>query len=154
MVRQKQEKEQLEFLTHYGFYVFCAVYLFFFAFMYKLANPYKEYLLQAGIFAQFIIITVMITAINLLLHALPHLFPAAKSQNVLSMLQIFAIICILITFITINGLPLDWFRLAGQGKIKNFSHFDKKHLAKARFLCYDTTIKISDYGLFLSYTFC
>jgi len=55
----------------------------------------------------------MITGVNLLLQALPRLFPATKNQNILSMMQIFAIICILITFITINGLPFDWFRLAG-----------------------------------------
>jgi len=113
MVRQKHEKEYIAYLTHYGFYVFCAFYLFFFSFLYKLANPYKEDLLQAGIFVQFIIITVMITGVNLLLQALPRLFPATKNQNILSMMQIFAIICILITFITINGLPFDWFRLAG-----------------------------------------
>ncbi len=112
MVRQNQEQAYLDNLKHYGFYVFCAVYLLFFAFLYKLAVPYKTEIIQAGIFAQLIFITVGIYALNWLLKILPRIFPLAKNQNILNMLQIFAVFCLLIAYITVNGLPFDLFRLA------------------------------------------
>ena len=80
--------------------------------LYKIAAPYKDELKQAGIFVQFIILTLAITLVNRGVRTLPKYFPLAKNQNILSMLQIFAIFCLLIAFITINGVPLDWFRLA------------------------------------------
>ena len=112
MVRQNQEQAYLDNLKHYGFYIFCAVYLLFFAFLYKLAVPYKTEIIQAGIFAQLIFITVGIYALNWLLKILPRIFPLAKNQNILNMLQIFAVFCLLIAYITVNGLPFDLFRLA------------------------------------------
>ena len=86
----------------YGYYAFIAVYLIFFAHLYKILSPLKENLQQAGIFAQIFIITLSILAINKLLEKAQKYF-SVKKTTLIKMLQIFGFACLIISFIALNG---------------------------------------------------
>lgn len=112
-IKQKQQdKEQHEHLMTYGFYFFIAIYLLFFTFFYKMILPLKDILLQTGIFVQLILSLLLALGTNKLLMILPQYFPMAKNQNIFSMLQIYAFICLLIAILTINSVSLSFFSLA------------------------------------------
>ncbi|MBR3677183.1 MAG: hypothetical protein IKN71_08635 [Alphaproteobacteria bacterium] len=110
--RKKQEQEQLKHLQNYGLKAFFVIYLLFFTFLYKIAGFFRQSLIDMGIFAQLILITLFIIGINRLLAALAGQMSDKKQHNFLSMLQIYAYICLLIAFLVVNGLPMQWLNLA------------------------------------------
>jgi len=110
--KTKLEKEQIKNIGHYFLYALLAIYLLFFTFLYKIAGIFKDILTESGIFVQLILVVLSIIGINRLLAIVAQKLPDRKNQNILSMLQIYGYICLLIAFIAVNGLPLDWFRLA------------------------------------------
>ncbi|MBR1825866.1 MAG: hypothetical protein IJ770_04695 [Alphaproteobacteria bacterium] len=110
--RKKIEKEQFDKIKYYALNGFLAFLLVFFTFLHKIAAAFKEQLQNSGVFIQFILIILGISGVNKLLHILaPHL-PNKKYENILSMLQIYAYICLLIAFLIVNGIPSDWFKLS------------------------------------------
>jgi len=110
--KSEQEKKQKKNLNNYFLYAALTLYLLFFTFLYKIGDIFKQLLLEAGIFAQLILITLGIIGINRFLAAVAQKVPERKYQNILSMLQIYGYICLIIAFIAVNGLPFEWFRLA------------------------------------------
>ena len=108
---QKMAKEKIDSLMHKGIYTMLGVYICFFTFLYKIAALAKDFLQAAGIFAQLIIVIFLICGTNKFLKLLPVYLPQDKSQNIISMLKIFAYICLLIAFVSLNGLPFDLLKL-------------------------------------------
>lgn len=112
-LRQKKlEKDQIEHIKTYGIYAFFAVYLGFFTFLYKIVSIFKSQLVGIGIFSQLILLVLSIIGVNKLLALVEQQIPNKKHHNLLSMLQIYAYICLLIAFIVVNGMPIEWFELA------------------------------------------
>lgn len=107
----KQEKEQMQNIRHYILYGLLAVYALFFTFLYKIVGIFKDVLLESGIFTQLILVVLGIIGINRFLAYMVPAMPDKKRQNILSMLQIYGYICILIAFVAVNGLPFDWLKL-------------------------------------------
>ena len=112
MSKKQQKKEQRNHLKNYLSYVILASYLVFFTFLYKLAGIFKNEILNAGIFAQFFLIAAGIAGINKLLKIILSVVSIEKQQNIMSMLRIFAYICLFIAFLRLNGIPFEWFDLA------------------------------------------
>jgi hypothetical protein len=61
---------------------------------------------------QLIIVVFGISGINKSIDLMVKYFPAAKNQNLLSMLKIYAIISLVIAFIFLNDVSLEIFDLA------------------------------------------
>lgn len=110
--KKQQKKEQRDHIKNYFSYAILVSYLIFFTFLYKLAGIFKNEILNAGIFAQFFLIATGIAGINKLLKIILPVISVEKQQNILSMLRIFAYICLLIAFLRLNGIPFEWFNLA------------------------------------------
>ena len=111
ILEEKKNKENITTRLHYLFYVFIFSYLVFFTTLYKLVFPIKEFLENIGISAQVIIIIICTGVINKTLESLKKYIPKLNNPNVISMLQIYAIICLIITLISINSIPLNLFKL-------------------------------------------
>ena len=109
---KQQQQENLKLLLHKGYYIFLALYLLFFTFLFKLIAPFSALLNGMGIFIQMIIILFAAAGINRLLALIPQYIPETKNQNILSMLQIYAFICLIIAFLSLNNLSFDLFKLA------------------------------------------
>ncbi len=109
---QQKKAEKLHHLLLRGYNAFLTVYLLFFAFLFKLITPVTPLLLKLGIFGQLILILLGIAGINRLLKKIPQYLPETGNQNILSMLKIYAVFCLIITFIFINDFPLSIFNLA------------------------------------------
>ena len=109
---KQQQQENLKLLLHKGYYIFLALYLLFFTFLFKLVAPFSALLNGMGIFIQMIIILFAAAGINRLLALIPQYIPETKNQNILSMLQIYAFICLIIAFLSLNNLSFDLFKLA------------------------------------------
>jgi DNA-binding helix-hairpin-helix protein with protein kinase domain len=106
------KKEQMKKIKNYVSYGLLITYLLFFAFSYKLAGIFKEPIVNAGIFTQFALITCGIIAINKLLKIIEPVIPEAKKQNIISMLKIYAYICLIIAFISLGSFTFEFFSLA------------------------------------------
>lgn len=105
----KKQKEKVKQLIAYGVLV---AYLLFFAFVYKIADVFKQEIINAGIFAQIALIVCGIIGINKLLWIIEPIIPENKRQNFISMLRIYAYICLIIAFISIGSLTFGLFTLA------------------------------------------
>lgn len=110
--RKKIEKEQLDKIKYYALHGLLAFLLIFFTFLYKIAKIFGPVLQEGGVFVQFILIVLGICGTNGLLRFLVPYLPNRKYENILSMLQIYAYICMLIAFLTVNGFPIEWFKLS------------------------------------------
>lgn len=112
IVKKQHEKEQRASVLQYGYYAVLICFLLFFTFLFKLVQPFNEILQSAGIFMQLIIVVFGISGINKSIDLMVKYFPAAKNQNLLSMLKIYAIISLVIAFIFLNDVSLEIFDLA------------------------------------------
>lgn len=112
IVERQQKSENIKHLLNHGYHLFLAVYLLFFTFLFKLAQPFKPLLTDIGIFGQLLMILFAAAGIKKLLRLIPRYIPETKSQNILSMLQIYAFICLGIAYLSINGFSFDVFKLA------------------------------------------
>ena len=111
-IENKTEKAHIKHLQDSFFYLFSGAYFLFFTFLYKMVSPLRNFLLEYGIFAQLFLIVLLVSSINFVLAKIASHQTTSKQHNILSMLQIYAYICIIIAYITINGLPFDLFKLA------------------------------------------
>ena len=109
--KQKIERQHINKIVRCSFYAFSVIYLILFASLGYLAAPLKNILLAWGIFAQLLITTILIIGLNKILALLQKRFSGILNPIVLSMLRIYAYICILIALLVINGFPQDWFTL-------------------------------------------
>ena len=76
------------------------------------SKPLAPLLINIGIFAQLIAVLFAAVGINRLLALIPQYIPETKNQNILSMLQIYAFICLGIAFLAINDFSFDVFKMA------------------------------------------
>lgn len=112
-IPQKQQyKMHRDHILTYGGYAFLAFYFVLFALFYKIIMPWRSALQQVGIFAQLIFLLVLILSIHWLLLQLQKTLPLLKNQNLSSMLRIYALVCLFLTFIGINAFSFDIFILA------------------------------------------
>lgn len=112
ITRHQQKLENVKIILHKGYHIFLGSYLLFFTFLYKMAAPFSAFFKNMGIFAQMILILFAAAGINRLLSLIPQYIPETKNQNILSMLQIYAFICLIITFLSLNNLSFNIFKLA------------------------------------------
>lgn len=108
----QRRQESIQLLQHRGSYVFLAVYMIFFALLFKLLEPFGDSLRNLGIFTQFMFVVIGSFAANRLVTKLPEYLPELKNQNLASMLKIYAFTCLLITFIFLNRLSFQIFAMA------------------------------------------
>ena len=108
----QQNKEQMKHIKNYVSYTLLISYLLFFAFSYKLAGIFKEQIINAGIFTQLALITGGIIAINKLLKVIEPVIPEAKKQNIVSMLKIYAYICLIVAFVSLGSFTFEFFTLS------------------------------------------
>lgn len=110
--KQKNEAKHRNKMIRRTGYAFVTGYLLFFTFLYKLALPFKENLLNIGMFAQLFLLFAGICAVNKIFQKLKPLFYGNRIYDFIDSLKAYAYICLLIAFLAINGIPTDWFKLA------------------------------------------
>lgn len=106
------EKEQLKNIKSYVYYAGLCLYLLFFAFVYKLIGLFKQELISAGIFAQLAILSGGIVGVNKLIKLAEKHISSDKKQTILSMMRVYAYICLIIAFLGLNSLSFEIFSLA------------------------------------------
>ena len=113
-VKEEKAIQQAHFLKMQRlFYGFCAVYVLFFALMYKALSPLSVYLPSLGLGIQFLLMLAILFGINRLFKSQSTRFPPLKDKIVSEMLQVYALILMLITIVMLNDLPRNLFELAG-----------------------------------------
>ena len=109
--KDHKKHKQINQVKNYISYLLIACYLLFFAFLFKIISPFKSFLTDAGIFAQLLIFFTGIFGIDFILKKWAD-FLVGKNPNLISMLYIFALACLIITFISLNGTLLEMFSLS------------------------------------------
>lgn len=109
--QKQQDKEHRDQQLTYWYYGFVGGYLLFWTFFYKIASVFGDMLRSAGVFVQLMLFLAMALGAHKLLEKSATCFPNAKNQNIFSMMNMYAIICLLIALITVNGLSADIFSL-------------------------------------------
>ena len=87
------------------------LYLVFFALLSVILKPYSAVLTSYGYFPQLLFVAVFMRVIYKLADVLPQKLPLLKNDILLSMLKIYALINVLVTFIILNGLSFSVFSL-------------------------------------------
>ena len=95
------------------FYGICLIYLLFFGFLYKMAEPLAGFLPTVGLGVQFLIMLAILFGINRLIKTQNGRFPLLKNKIISDMIQVYALILMLITIVDLNDLPRNLFELAG-----------------------------------------
>lgn len=104
---QAEENKKLRQWTIVGI----AAYFLFFGILHSLFLPYKEPIVALGIGLQVIFMLVFMAGIHKLLYYLAQKNPYLQNRALLNMLSVYAIICLIIIFISLNHLPVDIFTL-------------------------------------------
>ncbi len=107
--KQTELKQKNLAQIYYGSLIFSFI---FFTLIYKLLLPFKDFLIELGIFSQAIIFSFGILGIIKGAEKFNNLLPENLNRSWLIMLKIYAIICLLIAFISINSLTFSIFALA------------------------------------------
>ena len=87
------------------------LYLVFFALLSVILKPYAVVLTGYGYFPQLLFVAVFMRMIYKLADVLPQKLPLLKNDILISMLKIYALINVLVTFIILNGLSFSVFAL-------------------------------------------
>lgn len=90
------------------------VYMLLFSFLYKIFDNFKETISSTGIGFQALIATLIMIGINKSLKFLEEKIELFKNKALIEMLQIYAIVCIIITIISINSISTEFFSLTPQ----------------------------------------
>lgn len=104
---QALEDKKLKRWTFVGM----ALYFLFFGGLYYLLAPHTSAITALGIGLQGIFILSIITALQLTLRHLAKRNPYLQSRAILNMLIVYAIICLIVIFISLNHFPSDIFSL-------------------------------------------
>ena len=107
----RQNKLKQKNLAHI-YYASLAIGFIFFTLVRKILSPFEDFLHELGIFAQAIMLSFCILGIIKGAEKFSKLFPEDINRSWLVMLKIYAVICLLIAFISINSLGLTIFALA------------------------------------------
>ena len=112
ITEQHKKQEKTKYIINQSYHIFLAVYLLFFTFLFKIISPFTAFLKNIGVFMQLILILFAAAGIKQLLALIPQYLPETKNQNILSMLQIYAFICLGIAFLSLNDFSFNLFKLA------------------------------------------
>ncbi len=112
ITEQHKKQEKTQYIINQSYHIFLAVYLLFFTFLFKIISPFSAFFKNIGIFMQLMLILFATAGIKKILALIPQYLPETKNQNILSMLQIYAFICLGIAFLSFNNISLDLFKLA------------------------------------------
>ena len=110
--KDKQEKMALDKKMQIISYVGFAVYMLFFAFLYKMLTPFAEEILSIGLGLQAILVTLIMLGINYAVNKYYNYFPILKNRAIMQMIQVYALICIIIALVFINDIPQNLLDLA------------------------------------------
>ena len=89
-----------------------AVYMLLFTFLPWMLSPLSDTISSWGLGIQGIILTLIMLGINVLLDYFALKSPWLQNRALTQMLQVYALICMLITIVLLNQLPEDLFSLA------------------------------------------
>ena len=112
MQKTKEEKMALDNKMQIISSALLTVYMLFFAFLYKLMEPFTAEIVSAGMGIQAIIATLIMLGINHLLKKYHERLPLLKNRAIIQMLQVYALICVIVALVSVNNIPQNLFKLA------------------------------------------
>lgn len=89
-----------------------ALYMLFFAFLFKILQPISDFVIDMGLGLQAIIATCIMLVINYFINKFKSKTPLLRNKAISHMLQVYALICMIIAIISINDIPPDLLALA------------------------------------------
>ena len=92
--------------------LFVSLYMLFFTFLYKILSLIPDIIINIGIGAQALLITVILLTINHVFRKYRNIVPWLKNTAITQMLQMYALICIIIALVSINDIPKNLLDLA------------------------------------------
>ena len=110
--RDKEEKLARDKKLTYISLSAAILFMVFFAFLYKLLEPWQATITSAGVGIQGIAVVAVMMLINHVFRRYCERLPILKNRAVAQMLQVYALICIIVALVPINQIPLDLLALA------------------------------------------
>ena len=89
-----------------------AAYMLFFTFLYKILACIDDKILSLGLGIQAILVTLIMIFINWGIKKYADVLPVLKNRSLTQMLQVYALICIIISLVSINDIPRNLLDLA------------------------------------------
>lgn len=111
VARQKAEQAHEDKKITYLTLIAIAFYVFFFGGLYYLLKPFQEQIVSYGIGLQATAFLIIIYGISKLLVHLKQTNPFLQNRALYNMLLVYSVFCLIITFISLNHIPLDIFSL-------------------------------------------
>ena len=111
MKRTKTERQENLLRTRNIVIGLMSVYMIFFALLHPILMPFKDSVTAKGIGIQIFVITLVMLGINTLFKRFYSL-PLVGNRSLKHMMQMFALICMVITLISLNNISLAIFSLA------------------------------------------
>ncbi len=103
--KDKAEKKAFDHKMQNVSYGILAAYMLFFGFLYQLLLPLKDCLKEAGLGIQAFVSTLIMLGINRFIHKYGSIFPLLQNKEITNMLQVYALICIIVSLVSINDIP-------------------------------------------------
>lgn len=103
--KDKAEKKAFDHKMQNVSYGILAAYMLFFGFLYQLLLPLKDFLKEAGLGLQAVASTLIMLGINRFIHKYGSIFPLLQNKEITNMLQVYALICIIVSLVSINDIP-------------------------------------------------
>ena len=110
--KNKEEKKQEDIKLKHIFWGSAALYMLLFTFLFKILEPAKKIIKDAGLGIQAICITLVMLGINKLFAGYRDKLPMLNNRAITQMLQVYALICIIIALVFINDMPQGLLSLA------------------------------------------
>jgi hypothetical protein len=105
---EKNKKEKMQKLCIFGF----GVYFLFFSLLYPILRPLKEYITSQGIGIQLLFILFITVIIHRGLNRIMKKAEFDKFYGIAEMMEIFALFCMLITFVILNEFSFEILKLS------------------------------------------
>lgn len=103
--KDKAEKQAFDHKMQNISYGILTAYMLFFGCLYQLILPLKDCLKAAGLGLQAIVSTLILLGINRFIHKYGSVFPLLQNREITNMLQVYALICIIVSLVSINDIP-------------------------------------------------
>ncbi len=103
--KDKAEKRAFDHKMQNISYGILTAYMLFFGFLYQIILPFKEFFKDIGIGIQAFISTLIMFGINRFIHKYGSVFPLLQNREITNMLQVYALICIIVSLVSINDIP-------------------------------------------------
>ncbi len=115
--KKSNDKKQKLDANHKGnilqiYYGSIFIFFIFFSLIRKIISPFDGILKECGIFAQLILLSLAIYGIRRGIAKFSAMIPEDINRSALIMLKIYAIVCLIIAFISVNSLTFSIFSLA------------------------------------------